>query len=78
MLVWDLALTATDGRDHALDVFAYCEFSQMIWQDETTYGYYTKLQLKTFYDARSASVNHRRNWTIGSGSVSAMSRSALA
>ncbi len=58
VLVWDLALTATDGRDHALDVFAYCEFSQMIWQDETTYGYYTKLQLKTFYDARSGSVNH--------------------
>jgi len=50
VLLWDLRLENRAGAAVACDVFAYCEFSQPNWEGEAGWGYYLKLQLKTWYE----------------------------
>ncbi len=57
-LVWDLKLNNKTDAEIALDVFAYVELSQLNWEHEATSGYYHKLQLKTWFDKKSQSVNY--------------------
>lgn len=55
-LVWDLHLVNRIGDPMELDVFAYVEFSQLLWQAELFAGYYWRHMLKTWFDAESASL----------------------
>lgn len=50
MLVWDLKLTNTAGETEELDVFAYMEYSQLVWKEELFSGYYWRHMLKTWFD----------------------------
>jgi len=68
VLIWKLDLCSTDGRERRLDVYAYTEFSQLSWNTESLYGYYDRLQLKTWYNKKSSSVNylfHSGNYPAG-------------
>ncbi|MHC4885289.1 MAG: GH36-type glycosyl hydrolase domain-containing protein, partial [Planctomycetota bacterium] len=58
VLVWDLELTNEAGEAVTCDVFAYVEHSQLGWRNESTYGYYVKLQLKTFFDENLQAANY--------------------
>ncbi len=57
-LVWDLKLSSKRDSATALDVFAYVEHSQLNWEPESCWGYYCRLQLKTWYDPQSQSCNY--------------------
>jgi cellobiose phosphorylase len=57
-LVWELELTNLGHQPQELDAFAYVEYSQLAWEPENKWGYYCKLQLRTWYDAQSQSTNY--------------------
>ncbi len=57
-LVWDLSLTNRGSANESLDVFAYVEHSQLNWEPEPAWGYYCKLQLKTWHDEAGGSMNY--------------------
>jgi cellobiose phosphorylase len=58
VLLWDLELINNNDNNHDLDIFAYVEHSQLNWQNEGSWGYYTKLQLKTWFDEQAQCVNY--------------------
>ena len=58
VLVWDLKLTNMHNDPVDLKVFAYVENSQLGWQNELNYGYYLKLQLKTWFGEDNQAVNY--------------------
>ncbi len=58
VMVWDLKLTNLQDRPVNLQVFAYVENSQLGWQSEVPYGYYVKLQLKTWFSREAQAVNY--------------------
>ena len=36
VLVWSLELYSADGKEHSLDVYSYCEYSQPRWDSESS------------------------------------------
>jgi cellobiose phosphorylase len=50
VLVWNLIVTNHGKTPVDLDLFGYTEFSQLNWETENGWGYYTKLQMKTWYE----------------------------
>lgn len=58
VLVYDLKLKNNNEQEETLDVFAYAENSQLGWQNEQLFGYYVKLQLKTWYSPEAKAVNY--------------------
>jgi len=58
VLIWDLKLENTNNENINLDVFAYAENSQLGWLTEAPYGYYVKLQLKTWFNDKAQAVNY--------------------
>ncbi len=57
-LIWDLKLTNDGSTTQDLSTFAYNEYSQLSWEPENKWGYYCKLQLKTWYDEASQTSNY--------------------
>jgi cellobiose phosphorylase len=58
MMLWDLKLKNTTRAPVALDVFGYAELSQMDWDGEKNWGYYTRLMIRTWYDKAGESVSY--------------------
>jgi cellobiose phosphorylase len=57
-LVWDLTLTNVGKTTENLSTFAYTEYSQVNWESESQWGYYSKLHRKTWYDELSQTSNY--------------------
>ncbi len=57
IMVWNLELKSSDA-DKTFDVFAYVEFSQHNINNEFSSGYYWRHMLKTWFDAKSQSVQY--------------------
>lgn len=57
-LLWRLQLENRGSTPEGLDVFAYTELSQLNWSGESPWGYYCKLQLRTWFDQPSDAVNY--------------------
>ncbi|MDQ8192921.1 hypothetical protein QEH59_00690 [Coraliomargarita sp. SDUM461004] len=51
-LIWDLELTAHSEDSIEVDVFAYVELSQMMWQREQFHGYYWRHMLNVWWDPK--------------------------
>ena len=49
-MVWNLTLTNAGKEPVEFDVFGYTEFSQLNWEQECGWGYYTKLQMKAWFE----------------------------
>ena len=49
-LVWDLVLSNQSGEMLECDVFAYTEFSQLVFENETKLGYYLKWNVNNTYN----------------------------
>jgi cellobiose phosphorylase len=58
VLIWDLKLINSNEDDIDLDVFAYVEHSQLNWETESSWGYYIKLELKTWFDNKLEAQNY--------------------
>lgn len=50
VLVWDLRLSSGLDKTVELDVIPYVELSQLLWKEETMWGYYVKFMLKTWFE----------------------------
>lgn len=55
-LVWDLKLTNTGMEKVACDVFAYVEFSQLVFENEVKLGYYLKWNVNAQYDKETDAI----------------------
>ena len=55
-LVWDLKLTNLMSEKLECDVFAYTEFSQLVFENETKLGYYLKWNVSNHYDEKLDSI----------------------
>ena len=49
-LLWDLSLKNENGEDTELNIYAYTELSQYLFQQETTLGYYLKWNTMAEFD----------------------------
>ena len=65
VLVWDLRLSSSRREAVEVDVTPYVELSQLLWQEETCWGYYVKHMLKTWREPELDAVvyldHHRDN-----------------
>ncbi len=50
ILVWDLRLANNGTKPVELSVIPYVELSQLLWKEETMWGYYVKHMLKTWHE----------------------------
>ena len=51
-VVWNLTVTNKRKEPVDFDLFGYTEFSQLNWENECGWGYYTKLQLKAWFEPK--------------------------
>jgi cellobiose phosphorylase len=51
-LIWDLELRNLTDEEIPVDVFAYVELSQMLWQREQFHGYYWRHMLNVWWDPK--------------------------
>lgn len=49
-LIWELSIENTTNSDKTLDVFAYSELAQYLWNFEQMHSYYWRHMLNTTYD----------------------------
>lgn len=55
-LIWNLKLTNSKGEKVQCDVFAYVEFSQLVFENEVKLGYYLKWNVNSQYDEEADSI----------------------
>lgn len=60
-LVWDLRLQNDAGEAVHLDVYAYVELSQFMYQNEVILGYYLKWNVQAEYDQELRAIMYRYN-----------------
>lgn len=71
-LIWDLSIENTTGENKQLQVFAYSELAQYLWNFEQMHSYYWRHMLNTFYDAENETLFYYYHFPISKNDYNTM------
>lgn len=66
-LVWDLKLTNDTDTEKELNLYAYIEFSQLLWEPEASWGYYLRHMCRAWLEQDSQSIIYLNHNAGGAG-----------